>query len=69
MIMYAEGQMQNKPKAEVSKGHALIQAFPKNESYNEALHCFWMFTVGMAMIAKNYPQYVKVENDISTIES
>lgn len=59
--MHAEGKLRSKPKGNIDSGYAYITAYPKDEYYDEALHCLWFYTLGAAMLEKFYPQYVKHE--------
>ena len=56
--MYAEGGLRKKPRIEFADGDATIVAKPKDDSYAEALHTFFVAQVGYSLLAHNYPQYV-----------
>lgn len=57
-FMYEEGNLKKKPHLKLDKGDAIIVAKPKEETYAEALHTFFVAQVGYHLLAHNYPQYV-----------
>ena len=59
--MHAEGGLRKKPRIEFSDGNATIVAKPKEDSYAEALHTFFVAQVGYSLLAHNYPQYVELK--------
>ena len=59
--MYAEGGLRKKPRIEFAGGDATIVAKPKDDSYAEALHTFFVVQVGYSLLAHNYPQYVELK--------
>ena len=59
--MYAEGGLRKKPRIEFADGDATIVAKPKDDSYAEALHTFFVAQVGYSLLAHNYPQYVELK--------
>lgn len=59
--MYAEGGLRKKPRIEFADGDATIVAKPKDDSYGEALHTFFVAQVGYSLLAHNYPQYVELK--------
>ena len=59
--MHAEGGLRKKPRIEFADGDATIVAKPKDESYAEALHTFFVAQVGYSLLAHNYPQYVELK--------
>ena len=60
--MHAEGGLRKKPRIEFSDGNATIVAKPKEDSYAEALHTFFVAQVGYSLLAHNYPQYVELKS-------
>ena len=68
VIMESDDKMQNKVRHDIRSGEAAVQAFPKDEYYNEAVQTFWTVMVGLSMIAHNYPDLVEVKEDIKPIE-
>lgn len=60
--MYAEGNLRKKPRIEFVDGDATIVAKPKDESYAEALHTYFVAQVGYSLLAHNYPQYVELKS-------
>ncbi len=61
-FMHEQGQLKKKPKIAIKDGEATIIATPKEESYAEALHTFWVAQCGIHVLAHNYPQNVKLEH-------
>lgn len=59
--MHAEGGLRKKPRIDFTDGDATIVAKPKDESYAEALHAFFVVQVGFSLLAHNYPQYVELK--------
>ena len=57
-FMYEEGGLHKKPHLKLKEGDALIIAKPKKESYEEALHTFFVAQVGFHLLSHTYPQYV-----------
>lgn len=57
-FLYEEGGLQKKPHLKLKEGDAMIVAKPKKESYEEALHTFFVAQVGFHLLAHTYPQYV-----------
>ena len=67
LIASAEAQLKNKPQVLLKDGTAMIQAYPTEEDYNEVLHTFWVYMVGVCTLERSYPQYVKVKTNIKPI--
>lgn len=61
-IMYEQDKLEKKPKISLKEGNATIVVTPKEEDYAEALHTFWVAQCGIALLAHNYPQNVKLEH-------
>ena len=62
-FMYEEGDLQKKPHIKLEEeGDTIIVAKPKQESYAEALHTFFVAQVGYHLLAHNYPQYVTLSS-------
>ena len=57
-FMYEEGGLEERPHIRLDEGDAEITAIPKKDTYNEALHTFFVAQVGYHLLAHNYPQYV-----------
>ena len=60
--MHAEGGLRKKPRIEFADGDATIVAKPKDDSYAEALHTFFVAQVGYSLLAHNYPQFVELKS-------
>lgn len=60
--MHAEGGLRKKPRIEFEDGDATIVAKPKDESFAEALHTFFVAQVGYSLLAHNYPQFVELKS-------
>ena len=61
-FLYEEGGLEEKPFIRLDSGDAEITAIPKQETYNEALHIFFVAQVGYHLLAHNYPQYVELHS-------
>ena len=59
-FMYEQGGLQKKPHIRLSEGDSIIVAKPKEDSYAEALHTFFVAQVGFHLLSHNYPQYVSL---------
>ena len=62
LFMYEQGQLQKKPHIKLEEGDTLIVAKPKEDSYAEALHIFFVAQVGYHLLSQNYPQYVTLSS-------
>ena len=60
--MYAEGGLRKKPRIDIADGNATIVVKPKDDSYAEALHTFFVAQVGFSLLAHNYPQFVELKS-------
>jgi len=61
-FMFEQGMLKKKPKISIKEGNAAVIAIPKEETYAEVLHTFWVAQCGVHVLARNYPQYVKLEH-------
>ena len=61
-FMYEEGKLKKKPHLKLDKGDTIIVAKPKEDSYAEALHTFFVAQVGYHLLSHNYPQYVMLSS-------
>ena len=61
-FMYEEGGLKKKPHLKLEEGDTIIVAKPKEETYAEALHTFFVAQVGYHLLAHNYPQYVSLSS-------
>lgn len=61
-FMHEQGAMQKKPHIRLKEGDTIIVAKPKEESYAEALHTFFVAQVGFHLLSHNYPQYVELKS-------
>ena len=59
-FMYEQGGLQKKPHIKLEEGDSIIVAKPKEDSYAEALHTFFVAQVGYHLLSDNYPQYVSL---------
>ena len=59
-FMYEQGDLQKKPHIKLAEGDSIIVAKPKEDSYAEALHTFFVAQVGYHLLSHNYPQYVSL---------
>ena len=61
-FMYEQGDLQKKPHLKLAEGDTVIIAKPKPESYDEALHTFFVAQAGYHLLQHNYPQYVTLSS-------
>ena len=61
-FMYEQDMLKKKPKIRIKDGEATVIATPKEETFAEVLHTFWVGQCGMHVLAHNYPQHVKLEH-------
>lgn len=56
----SRGGLVKKPHIELKDGKAIIVAKPKADYEGEVLNAYFVAEVGYSLLAKNYPQYVKL---------
>lgn len=61
-FMHEQGQLAKAPKIHITEGAATIIATPREEFYAEALHTFWVCQCGIHVLARNYPQHIRLEH-------
>jgi uncharacterized protein YsxB (DUF464 family) len=61
-FMYEQGELQKRPHIRMEEGDTIIVAKPKEDSYAEALHTFFVAQVGYHLLAHNYPKYVTLSS-------
>lgn len=61
-FLYDSDKLQRRPKIKISNGEAVIVATPKEDAYAEALMVFWVAQCGAHVLAKNYPENVRLEH-------
>ena len=61
-FMYEEGGLKKKPHLKLEPGDTIIVAKPKEETYAEVLHTFFVAQVGYHLLSHNYPQYVTLSS-------
>ena len=61
-FMYEQGELQKRPHIRLEEGDTIIVAKPKEDSYAEALHTFFVAQVGYHLLSHNYPQYVTLSS-------
>ena len=61
-FMDEQGMLKKKPKIKIKDGEATVIATPKEETFAEVLHTFWVGQCGAHVLAHNYPQHVKLEH-------
>ena len=61
-FMFEQGMLKKKPKISIKEGNAAVIAMPTEETYAEVLHTFWVAQCGVHVLARNYPQYVRLEH-------
>ena len=61
-FMYEQGELQKRPHIRLEEGDTIIVANPKEDSYAEALHTFFVAQVGYHLLSHNYPKYVTLSS-------
>lgn len=61
-FLYEEGGLKKKPYLKLEQGNTVIAAKPRDDTYAEALHTFFVAQVGYHLLAHNYPQYVTLSS-------
>ena len=61
-FMYEEGNLKKKPHIKLEEGDTIIVGKPKDDTYAETLHTFFVAQVGYHLLAHNYPQYVTLSS-------
>lgn len=61
-FMFEQGMLAKKPKISIKEGSAAVVAIPREEYQAEVLHTYWVAQCGIHMLARNYPQYIKLEH-------
>ena len=59
-FFYESGNLAKKPKIRLVDGNATIVATPKEDTYAEVLHTFWVAQCGIHVLAHNYPGAVRL---------
>ena len=62
LYMREQGKLRRKPYVKLEKGYAVVTMRPKSDSYEEALHSYFIAEVGFSLLAQSYPQYVDVQS-------
>lgn len=60
LLLWDENRLQKEPKVILRPGDAQIVAYLDGVSDADVLYTFWMAQVGYALLAKKYPEFVKV---------
>lgn len=60
-FMYEEKKLCKKPNIKLNEGDAVIICKPKEDSYAEALHTFFVAEVGYSLLSQSYPQNVELK--------
>lgn len=60
-IMHQHGELRKTPTIKLEKGDAEVVIKPKKAHYQEALHTFFVAQVGYALLAHNFPEYIRLE--------
>ena len=58
--MHTKGKLKRKPTIQLEEGKAVITCKPKKDSYSEALCGLLVIQTGFQLLAKNFPNNVKV---------
>ena len=58
--LYAEGKLEGRPDLRLEKGDAALCAIPQEDYLDEALHGLYVLSLGYALLARQYPQHLKL---------
>ena len=61
-FMWHSGKLDRKPKLKLSEGDSCIICRPTNDAYAEALMVYWVQQCGAHVLARNYPENVRLEH-------
>lgn len=61
-FMFEQEHLTKKPRIRIRDGKAVVIATPKEDSFAEVLHIFWVVQCGAHILAHNYPSNVKLEH-------
>ena len=61
-FMFEQGMLKKKPKISIKEGNAAVIVIPKEETYAEVLHTFWVAQCGIHVLRHNYPGHVDLEH-------
>ena len=56
--MYEQHKLKRMPLIELEEGNSQVIIKPKSEHIADALHAFFVVSVGFDLLARNYPEYV-----------
>lgn len=59
--LHKDGKLLKKPTIKLDKGNAKIVCKPTEDAYVETLHVFFVAERGYALLASNYPEYVRLK--------
>ena len=59
-FMYEEKKLRKKPNIVLKEGDTTIICKPKDDSYAEALHTFFIAEVGYSLLSQSYPNHVEL---------
>lgn len=57
----SKGGLKKPPTIKLEKGDAVVTCYPKDETYAELLHTYFVAQVGYNLLAHNYPQFVELQ--------
>lgn len=58
--LYGEGKLQEAPELKLEKGDSLLRASPGEPYYEEALHGLYVLCLGFELLARQYPQNLRL---------
>ena len=58
---YQKGGLKKPPKIKIEKGNVVVTCHPKNDTYADLLHTYFVAQVGYHLLAHNYPQFVELK--------
>ena len=56
----SKGGLKKPPTIKLEKGDAVVTCHPKEETYAELLHTYFVAQVGYHLLAQHYPQYLEL---------
>lgn len=60
--LYRQGLLRCKPRIVLEDGYACVIATPKPSCMGEVMLTYWVVQTGLAVIAANFPRFVKLQS-------
>lgn len=61
-FLWHSGKLKRKPKLNLSEGDSAIICCPTEDAYAETLMAYWVIQCGAHVLARNYPENVRLEH-------